>query len=125
MNKKPKIFINIFFQESLVTKTTETLALRNILDYQIPVRQNGFLQRTFSHLHQVYQLKKYQYPQVADLVLKDERIQRAVEKMTVQQFQDAERSDDEFYKQLLSSNKKRAKKLMYDMRSKLSDFLLR
>ncbi|KAG5891867.1 hypothetical protein JTB14_015886 [Gonioctena quinquepunctata] len=112
-------------RESLVNKTTETLALRNILNYQLPVTSNGFLQRTFSHLHQVCQLQKFDYPQVAEVVLKDERLQRAIEKATDQQFEDADKSDEEFYKELLLRNQERAKKLAFDMRSTLSDFLLR
>lgn len=109
----------------MVSKTTESLALRNILNYQLPKHNNGLLQRTFSHLYQVYELKKYDYPQVADLILKDERLKRAIKKATIQQFQDSEKSDDEFYNQLLKGNQRRAKKLLYDMRSTLSDFLLR
>ncbi|XP_018579131.1 glycerol-3-phosphate acyltransferase 1, mitochondrial isoform X2 [Anoplophora glabripennis] len=112
-------------RESLVSKTTESLALRNILNYQLPQHSNGFLHRTFSHLYQVYELKKFDYPQVADLVWKDERLKRAIEKTTIQQFQDSEISDDEFYSQLLKGNQRRARKLLYDMRSTLSDFLLR
>ncbi|KAJ8920132.1 hypothetical protein NQ315_011789 [Exocentrus adspersus] len=112
-------------RESLVSKTTESLALRNILDYQLPTHSNDFLHRTFSHLYQVYELKKFDYPQVADFVLKDDRLQRAIEKATIQQFQNADNGDDEYYQQLLKANQKRAKKLLYDMRSTLSDFLLR
>lgn len=119
------LLILMFFQESLVRKTTESLALRNILNQQIPVSKNGLLRRTFSHLYQVYELKKFDYPQVADLVLHDERLKRAIEKATVQQFQDSDNSNDEFFQQLHKSNEKRAKKLLFDMRSTLSDFLLR
>lgn len=109
----------------MVNKTTESLALKNILNYQLPKHNNGLLQRTFSHLYQVYELKKFDYPQVADLVLRDERLKSAIEKATIQQFQDSENSDDEFYHQLFKGNQGRARKLLYDMRSTLSDFLLR
>ncbi|XP_074029311.1 glycerol-3-phosphate acyltransferase mino isoform X2 [Leptinotarsa decemlineata] len=113
-------------RESLVTKTTETLALRNILDYQLPHASNGFFQRTFSHLHQAYTLKKYDYPQVADLVLKDERVVQAIVKATDEQIEDSnKRGDEEFYQLLLGYNEKRSRKLLYNMRSTLSDFLLR
>nr|CAH7741119.1 unnamed protein product [Callosobruchus chinensis] len=112
-------------RESLVSRTTETLALRNILDYQLPQNKNGLIQRAFSHLHQVYELKKYDYPQVADLVLKDERLKKAVEKMAAQQFRDSDSNEDEYYQELVERNRKRARKLLYDMRSTLSDFLLR
>lgn len=122
------MFANIFlfFQESLVSKTTETLALQNILDPYIPLHKNGFLKRTFSHLLQAYEFKKYPYPQVAQYVIQDERLKHAVEKMTLQQFQDSEKSDDEFYQELLKSNQRRANKLLNDMKSSMTDdFLLR
>lgn len=57
--------------------------------------------------------------------MKDERLKRAIEKTALQQFQDTESQDDEYYQQLLKSNEKRAHKLLYGMRSTLSDFLLR
>ncbi|CAH0555865.1 unnamed protein product [Brassicogethes aeneus] len=112
-------------RESLVNKTTETLALTNILNFSPPPWQDGLLQRSFSHLTKVYALKKFEYPQVADLVLHNERLKDAIEKTAVQQFQDSDNSEDEFYQKLLKANEKRARKLLYDMRSTLSDFLLR
>lgn len=78
-------------------------------------------------MYQVAQFKKFHYAQVADLVLKDERLNNAIEKTALQQFQDSDSSndDDEFYQKLLKNNKQRAHKLLYGMRSTLSDFLLR
>lgn len=109
-----------------MTKTTETLAIQNVLDLKLPIHKNGFLQRTFSHLYQAYAIKKYTFPQAIDQVLRDERLKQAVEKMTLQQFQDSDKNDDEFYQKLLQSNQARAKKLLYDMKSTLTDdFLLR
>ncbi|CAH1970223.1 unnamed protein product [Acanthoscelides obtectus] len=112
-------------RESLVSRTTESLALRNILDYQLPQNKNGLLQRTLSHFYQVYELKKYDFPQVADLVLKDDRLKKAVEKMALQQFKDSDSNEEKYYQELVDRNGKRARKLLYDMRSTLSDFLLR
>ncbi|RZC42703.1 glycerol-3-phosphate acyltransferase 1, mitochondrial [Asbolus verrucosus] len=112
-------------RESLVNRTTEKFALNNILDHTPTLQKNGFLQRTFSHLNQVYQLKKFDYPQVAEIVLKDDRLKHAIEKTALQQFQDSDKNDDEFYQELLKNNQKRAQKLLYGMRSTLSDFLLR
>ncbi|CAG9822276.1 unnamed protein product [Phaedon cochleariae] len=112
-------------RESLVTKATETLALRNILDYRLPFSKNGFFQRSFAHLYQVCELKKFPYAQVADVTLRDERLKRAVETATAQQFRDTENGSEEFYQELLMSNQRRSKKLLIDMRSTLSDFLLR
>lgn len=111
-------------RESLVSKTTDSLALRNILNYQLPTN-SGFLKHTFSHLYQICQIKTYPYPQVADLVLKNNRLKEAIEKATAEQVQDANNTDDEFYQRLLKQNQKRAKKLLFDMRSTLSDFLLK
>ncbi|KAJ8974764.1 hypothetical protein NQ317_008203 [Molorchus minor] len=90
-----------------------------------PKDEQWLVSKTFSHLYQVYELKKYDYPQLSDLVLKDDRLKRAVEKVFVQQFKEQPEESDEIYQQLLKNNQKRAKKLLYDMRSTLSDFLLR
>lgn len=70
-------------------------------------------------------LKKYSYPQIADLVLKDDRVKTAVEKAALQQFKDSDSTEDEYYQELIQKNQARAKKLTFDMRSTLSDFLLR
>lgn len=109
-----------------MSKTTKAVALKNILRHEFPASENGLLQKTFSDLCQVYALKKFEYVQVADLVLQNERLKQAIEKTAVQQFKDAsDETDDEFYQKLLQENGKRARKLLYDMRSTLSDFLLR
>lgn len=94
----------------MVNKTTENLALNNILDYQLPPSKNGYFPKLFSHLYQVYQLKKFPYPQINEIVLKDERLKNAIDKTTVQQFQDVDSNEDVVYQQLLRSNQKRAKK---------------
>lgn len=61
-----------------------------------------------------------------DKVLKDDRVRHAIEKMTMQQFEDSDRDDDEFYNDLVTSNEKRARKLLFDMKATLTDdFLLR
>ncbi|XP_066253087.1 glycerol-3-phosphate acyltransferase 1, mitochondrial isoform X2 [Euwallacea similis] len=112
-------------RESLVKKTTQNVALINILDYQTSTPQHGLLPKIFSHLHQVSVLKRYLYPQVAPLVLKNDRVKTAVEKSAVQQFKDSDSNEDEDYQELVQKNFARAKKLTFDMRSTLSDFLLR
>lgn len=113
-------------QESLVGRTTETLALRNILNQELPIHKYGFLRRTFSHLYQAYEVKKFDYPQVVDQILRDERLRLAVEKMSLQQLQGSDRTDEEFYKELWNNNEQRAKKLLSDMRATISnDFSLR
>lgn len=70
-------------------------------------------------------LKKFSYPQIADLVLKDDRVKSAIEKAALQQFKDSDSTEDEYYQELIRKNQNRAKKLTFDMRSTLSDFLLR
>lgn len=109
----------------MVSKATENLALSNILDQELPIHKNGFLRRTFSHLYQAYELKKFVYPQVVDEVLRDERLKHAIAKVTNQQFKDSDRQDDEFYQELRTSNENRAKKLLNDMKSLADDFMLR
>ncbi|KAF2900464.1 hypothetical protein ILUMI_05716 [Ignelater luminosus] len=112
-------------RDSLVNKTTKHLGLKNIL-YEYPaVTKNGFFHRTFAHLAQVYEAKTFGYKQVANAVLQDDRFQDAIEKTTIQQFQDSDNSDDEYYMQLLKNNERRARKLLKDMRSTMSDFLLK
>lgn len=74
---------------------------------------------------QVYDFKRFVYPQVAQQVLKDARVRHAIETTAVQQFQDSGNADDDFYQELLKSNERRARKLLEDMRSTLSDFLLK
>ncbi|KAK9747487.1 Acyltransferase [Popillia japonica] len=112
-------------RESLVNKATENLALKNILNYTPPKSKYSFLQRTFSHLAQVYELKKFDYPQVADRVMYDERLKQAIKKTANQQYRDSKDIGDEFYMTLVKNNEKRARKILKDMRSTLSDFLLR
>lgn len=85
----------------------------------------------FPFLIHCLRLHKFAYPQVADLVLKDERLKNAVKKSaekTVEELKETATEDvdeDEQYEQTLKSNKKRSQLLLLDMRSKISDFLLR
>lgn len=109
----------------MVNKTTKHLGLKNIL-YEYPaITKNGFFHRTFAHLAQVYEAKFFGYKQVANAVLQDDRFQNAIEKTAIQQFQDSDSSEDEYYMQLLKNNERRARKLLKDMRSTMSDFLLK
>ncbi|XP_065173750.1 glycerol-3-phosphate acyltransferase 1, mitochondrial isoform X2 [Atheta coriaria] len=101
------------------------LALKNILDYCPATKKVTLMNRIFNHLAQVYELKKYPYPQVEGTVVRDERVKRAIDATSLQQFQDTDGNDDDVYQGLLQRNTARAKKLLHDMRSKLSDFLLR
>lgn len=89
------------------------------------MHQNGLLYRLCSDLFKVYQVKKYDYPRVEGTVLRDERLKKAIEKTAIEQFHDVDGKDEEYFKKLIKNNEKRAYKLLYDMRSTLSDFLLR
>lgn len=109
----------------MVTATTRHLALKNVLSYTPASSRYSLLNSAFPHLSQVYELQKFEYPQVADIVLKDNRLKVAIEKTSMQQFKDSDNDDEEFYQILLKNNTKRARKLLVDMRSTLSDFLLR
>lgn len=110
---------------SLVKTTTEKLALINILNRPMSVENHGFLSRIFPDISQVFQLKKYSYPQVADLVLQEERVKTAIERASLRQFEDSDSSDNELYQELYKRCQKRAKQLLGNMRSTLSDGLLR
>lgn len=112
-------------QNSLVNKTTERLALNNILDFKPIYQKRSLLHRLFPQLMQVIEFKRFVYPQVAQNVLKDTRVKHAIEKSAVQQLQDSGDDRDDYYQQLLKSNEERARKLLRDMRSTLSDFLLK
>lgn len=87
----------------------------------------SFLTRTFCHLVHNYRLKKFDYPQVADSVLADERMKEALHKTTQQLACSApqEAQSDEQYKQIFMAQEARARRILLDMRSTLSDFLLR
>lgn len=85
----------------------------------------------FPYLSHCLRLQKVPYPQVADSVWKDERLTNAIKKSaekTVEEIKETATEDfdeDEHYEQTLNENKKRAQLLLLDMRSKISDFLLR
>ncbi|CAG9760439.1 unnamed protein product [Ceutorhynchus assimilis] len=112
-------------KQSLVKEVTKNLTIKNILDHNVPISKDGLLSRTFSHLHQLSELKRYIYPHVAQLVLKDERVKTAIEKAALQQLKDSDSNDDAMYQELIKKNERRASNLIFDMRSTLSDFLLR
>lgn len=55
-------------QNSAVAKVHQEQGLRNILLVNAQDSGNNFLARKFCHLSTVYQLKKYEYPQLAPMV---------------------------------------------------------
>jgi hypothetical protein len=58
-------------------------------------------------------------------VLKDERLWQAIEAAAQNDYGRTGEKDDEVYKGIAKQHKLRATKILYDMRSTMSDFLLR
>jgi hypothetical protein len=58
-------------------------------------------------------------------VVKDERLRQAIEAAAQHDYSKTGEEDDEVYKGILQGHEARATKILYDMRSTLSDFLLR
>jgi hypothetical protein len=58
-------------------------------------------------------------------VLRDERLRLAIEAAAQYDYSQTDEKGDEVYKGIVQQHKARATKLLYDMRSTLSDFLLR
>lgn len=90
----------------------------------------------FPTLAQCLRIRKFDYPQVADAVLKDDRLKTAME-LSVRKTnrenrenyrrtsEDGEYDEDEQYDKVMKEHKKRTKHLLMDMRSKISFSLLR
>jgi hypothetical protein len=58
-------------------------------------------------------------------VLRDERLQLAIEAAAQYDYSQTDEKSDEVYKGIVEQHKARATKILYDMHSTLSDFLLR
>lgn len=58
-------------------------------------------------------------------VLRDERLRLAIEAAAQYDYSQTDEKNDEVYKGIVEQHKARAMKILYDMRSTLSDFLLR
>ncbi|GAB0097722.1 glycerol-3-phosphate acyltransferase 1, mitochondrial [Sergentomyia squamirostris] len=87
----------------------------------------------FPILAQCLRVKKYHFPEVSPEVLRDERVRIAIDQAAVEsvreerqaaEAQGKEFNDTETYSEMLEKHNKRAKKVMLDMRSKLSNVLL-
>lgn len=114
-------------RESLVNKATRSLSVINLFTQQKELKDgyDAFLQRFCGDLLRIYSVKKFDYPRVEGTVLEDERLKNAVERTASEQFNDINTNDEIYYQKLVKNNEKRGFKLLYDMRSTLSDFLLR
>lgn len=87
----------------------------------------------FPYVMHCLRMPRYPYPQVAPAVLKDDGLKTAIA-TSVEKEMDAIRmstdqplddDEDEQYEKILSEHNKRSKALLLDMRSKISDALLR
>lgn len=90
--------------------------------------------RWFPFLFHCLRVPRIPYPQVAPAVLQDDglksaiatSVEKAMEEIRMNSVVDDEEVDeDEQYETILKEHKKRAKHLLWDMRSKISDLLLR
>lgn len=86
----------------------------------------------FPFLSHLFHLKRFPFPQVSDSVMQDERLKNAMRMSVERTIQEKrqiapndEFDEDEQYEQIQKEHQKRTKSLLYDMRSKISYFLLR
>lgn len=85
----------------------------------------------FPFLSHCLRYKRYDYIQVADSVLKDKRLEDAIKVSVEKQIEEKsllhenDFDEDEQYDQILKEQRKRVQLILLDMRSKISDFLLR
>uniref|UniRef100_A0A182QUZ3 Phospholipid/glycerol acyltransferase domain-containing protein n=1 Tax=Anopheles farauti TaxID=69004 RepID=A0A182QUZ3_9DIPT len=88
------------------------------------------------HLAQATRVRHFPYPQVAGVVLPDERVQEALDTAAKESINDkraelglAENDEsfdeDSYYNQMLRKHEKRAEKILIGMRSKISNLVLR
>lgn len=86
----------------------------------------------FPFLSHCLHTKRYNYIQVADAVLKDKRLEDAIKVSVDKQMEensllhdDGDFDEDEQYDRILNEQRKRVHLILMDMRSKISDLLLR
>ncbi|KAK7863758.1 hypothetical protein R5R35_011159 [Gryllus longicercus] len=111
-------------QISFVTEASKTTSLKNVLDVDAQ-NGKGFLTRRLCHLNTVWNLKKYDYPQLSPTVLRDERLQQAVVEAAKRDAADVKEDKESLYDCFLKKHEERATRVVMKMRSTLSDFLLR
>lgn len=111
-------------QVSFLSETAKTSSLRNVLEVDAQ-NGKGFLTRRVCHLNTVWNLKKYEYPQLSPTVLRDERLRQAVEEAAKKDAQEEKVDKDSLYGVFLKKHEERATRVVMKMRSTLSDFFLR
>lgn len=102
----------------------QTVSLRNILQEEF-TSNRSYLSHAFKHLAQVYNVRKFDYPTINESVLKDERLKEAIAHTARDQCNQRGETSQEALEKLVRSHEVRAKGLLDEMRSKLSDLLLR
>lgn len=129
--KKIHVFFhNLFLQESQAIPYDRSQAAIDILKVtQHAPRKNKYDWGTyFPHIAQNLRAKRYHYRPIFDSVLNHKRVQREIEKLAKDDVRESDVSfemEDMYYEEKLESYKKRAYKLLLDMRHTLSDGLLR
>ncbi|XP_055679469.1 glycerol-3-phosphate acyltransferase 1, mitochondrial isoform X1 [Lutzomyia longipalpis] len=100
---------------------------------QGPTKSWWNLATYFPILAQCLRVKKYHFPEVSPTVLKDKRVLDAIEQATIESVREERQaaeaqgrvfSDTETYTKMLEKQNKRARKVMKDMRAKMSNVLL-
>jgi glycerol-3-phosphate O-acyltransferase 1/2 len=85
----------------------------------------------FDHLAQCLRLRKFAYPQLEGTVMPEERVVNAIEQTTKQSVEqrrkagvDADFDEDQYYDEMHRKHARRAKHLLLEMRSKISQKFL-
>lgn len=103
---------------------SSSVSLRNILREEF-APNSTLISRTFKHLAQAYRVRKFEYPSINESVLKDERLKEAIAHTAQDQCNQRGETSREALEKLVHQHEMRAKRLLDEMKSKLSDFLLR
>ncbi|KAJ9597799.1 hypothetical protein L9F63_011341, partial [Diploptera punctata] len=108
-------------RNSVIARAQKEQWLHNVLVVDAQNCEHSLLSRQLCHLTTVYRLRKYDYPQTAPAIMHDERLRQAIETAAKQ---DCGEDADE-YSKVVQQYEHRATNILYNMRSTLSDFLLR
>lgn len=109
-------------RESFINKTTDKMTLINLLN---PPKGNILLNFLCGDILRTSKLKRFSYNLVDERILNHDRVTKAIQLMTNEQCKDFKNADDSFCKKILKSNTARAKKLFKNMRSNLSDRMIK
>ncbi|XP_046382815.1 glycerol-3-phosphate acyltransferase 1, mitochondrial isoform X2 [Ischnura elegans] len=117
-------------QSASIDHAFANMGIRNALLVDTRGSHHSFFTRAFCYLARVGQLKKYEYERIYSSVLTDKKVIKAIEEAANMEAEDrkaccGESPDEDTYKKILEKHRKRAVKILGDMASKLSDFMLR